>query len=190
YIREASQYLWESEFEYCRQLLDKLCKAMPAQRQDLLMLFADELYDVCKKGSLDDYKDIIERRKAKRPLAEAYFVRSMERALSTDSDDIVGIAGSTGQATGKVCIVTSPAEFNKLCKGDILVCTYTDPEWTPLFTLAAGVVVDTGGTLSHAAIVAREYNIPAVLATGDATSKLKDGDKVMVDGTSGKVVKI
>ncbi|WP_092046125.1 PEP-utilizing enzyme [Butyrivibrio sp. TB] len=56
--------------------------------------------------------------------------------------------------------------------------------------MAAGVVVDTGGTLSHAAIVAREYNIPAVLATGDATSKLKDGDRVMVDGTSGKVVKL
>ena len=76
---------------------------------------------------------------------------------------------------------------DKLDKGDILVCTYTDPEWTPLFALAAGVVVDTGGTLSHAAIVAREYGIPAVLATGDATAKLSDGDMVLVDATDGTV---
>ncbi len=62
------------------------------------------------------------------------------------------------------------------------------PEWTPLFTLSAGVVVDTGGTLSHAAIVAREYGIPAVLATGVATSKIKDGDTVMINGNEGKVV--
>ena len=73
-------------------------------------------------------------------------------------------------------------------KNDILVCKYTDPEWTPLFALAAGVVVDTGVTLSHAAIVAREYNIPAVLATGDATEKLKDGDIVLVNATERSVV--
>lgn len=73
-------------------------------------------------------------------------------------------------------------------KNDILVCKYTDPEWTLLFALAAGVIVDTGGTLSHAAIVAREYNIPAVLAAGDATEKLKDGDIVLVNATEGSVV--
>ena len=59
-----------------------------------------------------------------------------------------------------------------------------------MFCLAAGVVVDTGGTLSHAAIVAREYNIPAILACGDATKKLKDGDTVLVDADQGKVIKI
>ena len=69
----------------------------------------------------------------------------------------------------------------------ILVCRYTDPEWTPLFALAAGVVVDTGGTLSHAAIVAREYGIPAVLATGNATSVIKDGDMILVDASQGIV---
>ncbi|MCR5510769.1 MAG: hypothetical protein K6F54_07480 [Lachnospiraceae bacterium] len=72
------------------------------------------------------------------------------------------------------------------CMKDAL-CTYTDPEWTPLFALAAGVVVDTGGTLSHAAIVAREYGIPAVLATGDATLKLKDDDMVLVNASDGTV---
>ena len=69
----------------------------------------------------------------------------------------------------------------------MLVCPYTDPEWTPLFTLASAVVVDTGGTLSHAAIVAREYKIPAVLATGNATKVFKDGELIMVDGSNGIV---
>ena len=122
------------------------------------------------------------------PVLIAYWQKSMKDALENGEDGIVGISGSVGQASGKVCIVRSPKEFDKLCEGDILVCTYTDPEWTPLFCLAAGVVVDTGGTLSHAAIVAREYQIPAVLATGDATKKLKDGDFVLVDGSTGKVI--
>ena len=100
------------------------------------------------------------------------------------------MSGSAGQATGKVRVVRGPAEFDKLQQGEILVCTYTDPEWTPLFTLAAGVVVDTGGTLSHAAIVAREYGIPAILATGNATRLLKDGDRVVVDGTNARVKKL
>lgn len=67
------------------------------------------------------------------------------------------------------------------------MCRYTDPEWTPLFTLAAAGISDTGGTLFHAAIVAREYHIPAVLAVGCATVSLKDGDKVFVNGTLGEV---
>ena len=111
----------------------------------------------------------------------------MRDALAGDDDSVKGIGASEGQVNGKVCVVHSPAEFHKLEQGDILVCPYTDPEWTPLFALAAGVVVDTGGTLSHAAIVAREYKIPAVLATGDATLKLKDGDKVLVDAGTGSV---
>ena len=111
----------------------------------------------------------------------------MKDALAGDDDSVKGVGASTGQAKGRVCIVRSPEEFYKLEKGDILVCTYTDPEWTPLFALAAGVVVDTGGTLSHAAIVAREYGIPAVLATGDATLKLKDGDMILVNASDGTV---
>ena len=188
YIREATQYLWESEFEYCRELLRRLEKASGKAYEDYLYLFKDELFDTCERGWTDQTDELVKRRKEKRSLAEAYWNKVMKDALESDEEGIVGIGGSGGQASGKVCIVHSPQEFDKLSEGDILVCTYTDPEWTPLFCLAAGVVVDTGGTLSHAAIVAREYHIPAVLATGDATKKLKDGDRVMVDGNSGKVV--
>ena len=108
--------------------------------------------------------------------------------LETGSSEITGVCGSGGKAAGKACVINGPEEFEKLEKGDILVCPHTDPEWTPLFTLAAGVVVDTGGTLSHAAIVAREYKIPAVLAVGNATRQIRDGEMVMVDGDTGKVV--
>ncbi len=187
YVREATQYLWESEFEYCRKLLKLLSEKLDIGYGDLMYLFADELYEVCEAGGLGRYADVIESRKSKRDFAVAYWDKCMKDALAGDDDSIKGIGASNGQVKGRVCIVRSPEEFCKLEKGDILVCKYTDPEWTPLFALAAGVVVDTGGTLSHAAIVAREYGIPAVLATGDATVKLKDDDIVMVNATEGSV---
>ena len=187
YIREATQYLWETEFEYCRKLLRDLSKVTGIDYTDLMYLFEDELYDACAKGSFEEKKKTIEARKEKRAFAEAYWDKCMKDALAGDDDTVKGIGASNGQAKGRVCIIHSPEEFYKLEKGDILVCTYTDPEWTPLFALAAGVVVDTGGTLSHAAIVAREYGIPAVLATGDATQKLKDGEMVIVNAGEGIV---
>lgn len=188
YIREATQYLWESEFAHCRNILKQCAKALGTDYEDLLFLFASELIDACRTGELrQEHCNLIRMRKAKRPLAECYWKKSIEKALSTEGNEITGVCGSAGSATGRVCIVKSPAEFDKLNQGEILVCPYTDPEWTPLFTLAAGVVVDTGGSLSHAAIVAREYKIPAVLATGDASKRLKDGELVIVDGSKGKV---
>ena len=102
-------------------------------------------------------------------------------------DVLKGVSGSAGIAAGKVCIINSPKEFYKMQKGDILVCHLTDPEWTPLFKLASAVVADTGAALSHAAIVAREFNIPAVLGVGFATTKYKDGDMIQVDGNKGVV---
>lgn len=79
------------------------------------------------------------------------------------------------------------AEAGKVQKGDILVAQSTQPAWTPLFAIAAAVVTDTGGILSHAAVVAREYGIPAVLGTGTVTRTLHDGQLVEVDGTAGVV---
>ncbi len=187
YIREATQYLWESEFAHCRKLLRRLSEMIDVSYDDLLYLFADELYEVCREGSIGGKRETIERRKSRRDFAVAYWDKCMKDALSGGSDEIRGIGASTGQVKGKVCIVHSPSEFYKLEKNDILACPYTDPEWTPLFALAGGVVVDTGGTLSHAAIVAREYGIPAVLAAGEATTKLKDGDMVLVNASEGSV---
>lgn len=100
---------------------------------------------------------------------------------------VSGAAASSGTATGPVRVIREPAEFAGLAAGDVLVCPYTNPAWTPLFQRAAAVVVDSGGVASHAAIVAREYGIPAVMGAGTATSVLTDGQWVTVDGTRGLV---
>lgn len=99
-----------------------------------------------------------------------------------------GTPASRGRAEGPVRIIGGPNEFGRLQSGDILVCPYTNPSWTPLFQRAAAVVVDMGGLGSHAAIVAREYGIPAVMGTGKGTGTLAEGQNVIVDGTTGTVL--
>jgi len=101
---------------------------------------------------------------------------------------ITGTPASSGTATGPVKIIHGPEEFDRLEAGDILVCPYTNPAWTTLFQRAAAVVVDSGGPGSHAAIVAREYGIPAVMGTGVGTSVLTDGQFITVDGSAGRVL--
>jgi phosphohistidine swiveling domain-containing protein len=107
---------------------------------------------------------------------------------AADGDALVtGTPASGGRATGPVRVIREPAEFGRLRSGDVLVCPYTNPSWTPLFQRAAAVVVDAGGIGSHAAIVAREYGIPAVMGSATGTSVLTDGQVVTVDGDTGRV---
>ena len=96
-------------------------------------------------------------------------------------------SASGGRVTGPVRVIREPAEFGALRSGDVLVCPYTNPTWTSLFQRTAAVVVDSGGIGSHAAIVAREYGIPAVMGTGTGTRVLADGQQVTVDGDTGRV---
>lgn len=100
---------------------------------------------------------------------------------------IEGYAASAGTFTGKVKIVYGQEDFAKLENGDILVCKTMMPPWTVLFPIAGALITDAGGILSHGSIVAREYKLPAVVGTRVATSLLKDGDQVTVDGTNGIV---
>src|SRR5690606_19819561 len=100
---------------------------------------------------------------------------------------MAGTPGSQGIATGTARIVRGPRDFGRVRPGDILVCPYTDPAWTPLLRIAAGVVTETGGVLAHAAIVAREYGIPAVLGVRGAMDGLRDGALITVDGNAGTV---
>jgi pyruvate,water dikinase len=99
-----------------------------------------------------------------------------------------GTPGSPGVAEGLARIIRGSSEFGKLRSGEVLVAPYTNPAWTPLFQRAAAVVVDSGGSASHAAIVAREYGIPAVMGTIEGTEKLVDGQRVLVDGEQGRVM--
>ena len=104
-----------------------------------------------------------------------------------DPDVVTGVAGSPGVVSGPVRVVRSLAEASTLSDGDIMVCEMTLPPWVPLFSIVAGVVADTGGVLSHCAIVAREFELPAVVGTQVGTTLLEDGMMVTVDGTKGTV---
>jgi pyruvate,water dikinase len=98
-----------------------------------------------------------------------------------------GFAGAAGVVEGPARVILSYEEFPTLRSGEILVCPATSTAWTPLFLKIAGVVTDTGGMLTHAAIAAREYGIPAVVGTWNATNSIRDGDIIRVDGTAGVV---
>lgn len=98
-----------------------------------------------------------------------------------------GQAGSPGRVRGTARVILSLADAHRLRPGDILVTTTTAPPWTPLFLTVAAVVTDAGGLLSHGAVVSREYRIPAVVGTGDATTRIQDGQEIEVDGTHGVV---
>jgi pyruvate,water dikinase len=110
--------------------------------------------------------------------------------VATEGNLLVrGLPGSPGVVEGPVRVIHDASEFGTLRQGDVLVAPYTNPAWTPLFQRAAAVVVDSGGPASHAAIVAREYGIPAVMGTVIGTHALVDGDRVRVDGSQGTVVR-
>ena len=190
-VREESQYLWETLFYYVRKCVRRINFILLGDENietGVANLFHKELLEVINRGNLNESdKEKINRRNAKFPLAVKVWEASKLLIFKTDGDVLKGVSGSTGIAVGKVCLINSPKEFYKMKKGDILVCHLTDPEWTPLFKLASAVVADTGSALSHAAIVAREYNIPAVLGVGFATTKFEDGDTIQVNGNIGEV---
>ncbi len=100
---------------------------------------------------------------------------------------ITGFAASPGQVVGTARLVLEPRDMGRVQKGDVLITRSTAPSYNGLLPLLTGIVTDRGGTLSHAAVVAREYGIPAVVGTGNATQLIRDGARVRVDGTSGMV---
>ena len=192
--REESQYFWEQVFYYMKRLharLNFLLTGEQDENRSTAWLFIKELHETAARGYLsDEDKEKIERRMRLHPVAVRVWEEAKRSIFPQSGSTLKGTGCSAGTVTGTVCTVSGPEEFHKLSKGEILVCRLTDPEWTPLFTLAGGVVADTGGELSHAAIVAREYRIPAVLGVGIGTSVLKDGDLILVDGTKGVVTKL
>jgi len=116
------------------------------------------------------------------------FTRWMPARTDQPAGDIIrGVGASPGRVAGVARVIPGPGEFDQMRPGDILVAKITTPAWTPLFALAAGIVTDVGGPLSHGSIVAREYQIPAVLGTGVATERIRNGQTITVDGDHGLV---
>ena len=178
--------------------------------EDVFLLTLDDLRETGDTPSGDRRSDVAERRAEMERFAKIRppdalgtppaapppddpFTRALGRfggeppKPSEEAGVINGNPCSPGKATGTAVIVMSLEEAGKLKPGDIMIAPATMPAWTPLFASIAAVVTDAGGVLSHAGIVAREYNIPAVLGTGRATSEIKDGQQVEVDGDTGVV---
>ncbi len=125
-------------------------------------------------------------------LPEDSWMTSMEAMMPAEvgtetGNTLEGVAASAGRVTATARVIDGPEDFSEIEPGDILVARITTPAWTPLFALASGVVTDIGGPLSHGSIVAREYGIPAVLGTGNATHRIEDGQTITVDGDAGTV---
>ena len=109
------------------------------------------------------------------------------RSDEQTGDTIEGVGASSGQVTAQARVLRGPEDFGEMVPGEVLIAGITTPAWTPLFAMASAVVTDVGGPLSHGSIVAREYGIPAVLGTGIATTRIRSGQTIKVDGDAGTV---
>ena len=105
----------------------------------------------------------------------------------TDCDGIKGLGANNGTVTGVARVIEDFSQIDRLQRGDILVTRFTDTGWTPKFAILSGIVTEYGGILCHAAIVSREYGIPAIVCCKDAMKKIRDGQIITVDGTTGTV---
>ncbi|MBR8744667.1 PEP/pyruvate-binding domain-containing protein [Nocardiopsis sp. MG754419] len=199
-FREDTHFFFTAMLPTLRRALleigARLCRVGVVE--DPFDVFHLRLEEVTEAGDPDTLGQ--ERRRRLRSLVRARAAKRAELAgvpmidparvfpRRTSADALVtGSAAGAGTATGPVRIIRGAAEFHRLQDGDVLVCPCTNPSWTPLFRRAAAVVVDSGAIASHAAIVAREYGIPAVMGTGTGTSVLTDGTRVTVDGSRGLV---
>jgi phosphohistidine swiveling domain-containing protein len=166
-----------------------------ASADDFFFLVKEEIAGVIAGG---DSVGLAEKADARRTawahwMAQPSFPDALDAAgrpiLSavTDENALIGIAASGGRVTGRARVILSPQEATSLQAGDILVTRSTDPGWTPVFALISGVVLEIGGQLSHGAIVAREYGLPAVVNVAGATRRIVDGDTITVDGSAGTI---
>jgi phosphohistidine swiveling domain-containing protein len=204
-LREDTHYAMTLPMPILRQTLLELGRRLATvgileSAADVFHLRFDELEQIGDvwppPGDLAEELRQAERRRAGRrlelertgtPLVE---LPSLSRPQPGGNVLVAGTPGSPGVAEGPVRVVREPAAFGSLRPGEVLVAPYTNPSWTPLFTRAAAVVVDTGASMSHAAIVAREYGVPAVMGTGDGTRRLTDGQWVLVNGSRGQVLAV
>lgn len=168
---------------------------------DVFFLHREEVAAALRDGA--DRRKLVAERRAEHARNEArtapYWVGRIPEQVSNDglfdvprventtTDFLKGTGASAGVVRGTARVTLSQDDFGRIQPGDIVVCPSSNPSWVPIFTIAGGLVTNTGGVLSHAAVVAREFGLPAVVGTGDATTKIADGRLVEIDGTAGTV---
>ncbi|MFF2701062.1 rifamycin-inactivating phosphotransferase [Streptomyces cyaneofuscatus] len=198
--REYPKYgIVSRSFLYKQALLEEAGRLVQAdvlsEKEDIFYLTFDELHDVVRSQQADD-RLIRQRKEAFR----SYETLTPPRVLTSDGEALTGayrredvpagalagLAVSTGTVEGRARVVLDLADAD-LGAGDILVTRFTDPSWSPLFVGVAGLVTEVGGLMTHGAVIAREYGLPAVVGVEGATRLIRDGQRIRVHGTDGYV---
>jgi pyruvate,water dikinase len=160
--------------------------------EDIFYLTNEQVHAIVNQTTVEDFRPEIAHHKADMEryqnilLPTVIYGDEVPPVREPNMDVLTGIPTSIGHYTGKVKVVKGIQDFSKVLQGDVLVVPYSDVGWTPLFARAGAVVAESGGLLSHSSIVAREYNIPAVVSVEGATLLL-DGTLVTVDGHKGEI---
>jgi phosphoenolpyruvate synthase/pyruvate phosphate dikinase len=186
-------------FVYKQALLEEAGRLVLAhvlrEKEDIFYLTFQELHDVVHTNQLDGQlirqrKDAFRSYQALAPprvlTSEGEAIAGAYRRDDVPAGALVGLAVSAGTIEGRARVVLDMAEAD-LQAGDILVTAYTDPSWTPLFVAIAGLVTEVGGLMTHGAVIAREYGLPAVVGVEHATRRIRDGQRIRVNGTDGYV---
>ncbi|MFJ9034729.1 rifamycin-inactivating phosphotransferase [Streptomyces sp. NPDC102274] len=186
-------------FVYKQALLEEAERLVQAdvlpEKEDIFYLTFQELHDVVRSNQVDD--QLIQRRK---DAFRSYHALTPPRVLTSDGEAVtgayrrdnvpggalIGLPVSAGTIEGRARVILDMAEAD-LEAGDILVTTFTDPSWSPLFVGIAGLVTEVGGLMTHGAVIAREYGLPAVVGVERATRLIRDGQRIRVHGTDGYV---
>jgi len=199
--REYPKYGMVSRyFVYKQALLEEAERLVHAhvlhEKEDIFYLRFEELHDVVRTNRVDD--QLIRQRK---DAFRSYRALTPPRVLTSDGEAVagayhrrddfpagalVGLAVSAGTIEGRARVILDMAKAD-LEAGDILVTAYTDPSWTPLFVAIKGLVTEVGGLMTHGAVIAREYGLPAVVGVEHATRLIRDGQRIRVHGTEGYV---
>ena len=168
---------------------------------DVLYLHADEIAEAIRRPG-DRRTLVAERRSEHARQRELKPPRVLGKPLKEDEDngrfggrdrdqassnELTGVGASAGLVRGPARVALGPEDFARIQSGDVIVCPSSNPSWVPVFAIAAGLVTNTGGILAHAAVVAREFGLPAVVGVTGATTLIRDGRTVEIDGTAGTV---
>ena len=201
-LREANRHALMHFIAAARQVAMSVGGTLAARgilqsRDDIFFLRLDEIKAVTS-GSAKDWKGLVETRRTEWEGHAAQHVMDtvigdaerMVDEIGSPDGSLRGLPISAGYAEGPVCLLLSPNDMKKVKRGDILVAPVIDPGMAPLMGLAAGLIVEMGGTLSHGAIIAREYGLPSIANVHRVTHLLKDGERVAVDATAGMIIRL
>ena len=193
--REYPKYHMVSRYFVYKQALLEEAERLLDEKEDSFFLTLQELHDVARTHEVDD-RLIARRKEAFRSYrsltpprvltSEGEGIAGSYRRRDLPSGALIGLPVSGGTIEGRARVILDMAEA-ELEPGDILVTAYTDPSWTPLFVAVEGLVTEVGGLMTHGAVIAREYGLPAVVGVEDATGLIRDGQRIRVHGTDGYV---